>query len=191
MELRLEIDDALVNDAALVYETLGIDTETAVRMFLKRTVLEQRLPLSTNVPSPDSIESMSVKTDIPKRTKNMITKLMVEDIWKRFSDYLEEGGSINSIAQDAHEATGMNQGSAFIYLTILDNLTNGKHNTRNMKMSDLEYLMNQIKGQLDERSYVNAISSLRKSLPYWDKEEFGQFAAKVQRYLDSIDEGGR
>lgn len=191
MELRLEIDDALVNDAALVYETLGIDTETAVRMFLKRTVLEQRLPLSTNVPSPDSNESMSVKTGIPKRTKNVITKVMVEDIWSRFKDYLEEGGSINSFAQDAHEATGMNQGSAFIYLTILENLINGKHNTRNMKMSDLEYLMNQIKGQLDERSYVNAISSLRKSLPYWDKEEFGQFAAKVQRYLDSIDEGGR
>lgn len=191
MELRLEIDDALVNDAALVYETLGIDTETAVRMFLKRTVLEQRLPLSTNVPSPDSNESMSVKTGIPKRTKNVITKVMVEDIWSRFKDYLEEGGSINSFAQDAHEATGMNQGSAFIYLTILENLINGKHNTRNMKMSDLEYLMDQIKGQLDERSYVNAISSLRKSLPYWDKEEFGQFAAKVQRYLDSIEDGGR
>lgn len=191
MELRLEIDDALVNDAALVYETLGIDTETAVRMFLKRTVLEQRLPLSTSVPSADSVERMTEKTGITKRTKNVITRLMVEDIWRRFSGYLEEGGSVNSIAQDAHEATGMNQGSAFIYLTILDNLINGKHNTRNMKMSDLEYLMDQIKGQLDERSYVNAISSLRKSLPYWDKEEFGQFAAKVQRYLDSIDEGGR
>lgn len=191
MELRLEIDDALVNDAALVYETLGIDTETAVRMFLKRTVLEQRLPLSTSVPSADSVERMTEKTGITKRTKNVITKVMVEDIWRRFSGYLEEGGSINSIAQDAHEATGMNQGSAFIYLTILDNLINGKHNTRNMKMSDLEYLMDQIKGQLDDRSYVNSISSLRKSLPYWDKEEFGQFAAKVQRYLDSIEDGGR
>lgn len=191
MELRLEIDDALVNDAALVYETLGIDTETAVRMFLKRTVLEQRLPLSTSVPSADSVERMTEKTGITKRTKNVITKVMVEDIWRRFSGYLEEGGSINSIAQDAHEATGMNQGSAFIYLTILDNLINGKHNTRNMKMSDLEYLMDQIKGQLDDRSYVNSISSLRKSLPYWDKEAFGQFAAKVQRYLDSIEDGGR
>lgn len=191
MELRLEIDDALVNDAALVYETLGIDTETAVRMFLKRTVLEQRLPLSTSVPSADSVERMTEKTGITKRTKNVITKVMVEDIWRRFSGYLEEGGSINSIARDAHEATGMNQGSAFIYLTILDNLINGKHNTRNMKMSDLEYLMDQIKGQLDDRSYVNSISSLRKSLPYWDKEEFGQFAAKVQRYLDSIEDGGR
>ena len=153
--------------------------------------MEQRLPLSTSVPSADSVERMTEKTGITKRTKNVITRLMVEDIWRRFSGYLEKGGSINSIAQDAHEATGMNQGSAFIYLTILDNLINGKHNTRNMKMSDLEYLMDQIQGQLDERSYINAISSLRKSLPYWDKEEFGQFAAKVQRYLDSIEVGGR
>jgi len=187
MELRLDIDDALLNDAALVYETLGIDTETAVRMFLKRTVLEQRLPLSTSVPSADSIGSTGERNGIPKRTKNVITKVMVEDIWRRFKDYLEEGGGINSIAQDAHAATGMNQGSAFIYLTILDNLINGKHNTRNMKMVDLEFYMDRIGEELDETSYANAVESLNLSIPYWDKEEFGQFASKVKVFLEGLE----
>lgn len=191
MKLTVDIDENLLHDAQSIYDTIGIDIDTAIRMFLKRTVLEQRLPLSTSVPSVDSVKSAAVQVATPKRTKNVITKAMAEDIWRRFACYLNEGGSINSVAQDAHEATGMNQGSAFIYLTILDNLVNGKHNTRNMKMADLEFYMNQIKDHLDEHSYINAISSLKLSIPYWAKEEFGQFAAKVQRYLDSIDEDGR
>lgn len=79
----------------------------------------------------------------------------------------------------------------FIYLIILGNLVNGKHNTRNMKMADLEFYMGGIKEELDELSCRNAISSLKLSIPYWGKDEFGQFTSKVQAYLDSIDESGR
>lgn len=182
MELRIEVDDELANSAQLIYDALGIDTETAVRMFLKRTVLEQRLPLSTSVAAIGAPEA-SISS---KRTKNVITRAMVEDIWRRFKRYLDEGGSTNSIASDAHEATGMNQGSAFIYLTILDNLVNGKHNTRNMKMADLEFYVDRIREELDEESYVNAIESLSLSIPYWDKEEFGQFASKVNAFLEGL-----
>lgn len=191
MELRIEVDDELANSAQLIYDTLGIDTETAVRMFLKRTVLEQRLPLNTSVSGVERFEAVEAPDVRPKRSKNVITKAMAEDIWRRFVRYANEGGSTNSIAAEAHETTGMNQGSAFIYLTILDNLINGKHNTRNMKMADLEFYMDMIKGELDEQSYRNAVASLRLSIPYWDKEEFGQFASKVQTYLDSIDGAGR
>lgn len=182
MELRIEVDDELANSAQLIYDALGIDTETAVRMFLKRTVLEQRLPLSTSVSTIGGPEPPTSS----KRTKNVITRSMVEDIWMRFKRYLDEGGSTNSIASDAHEATGMNQGSAFIYLTILDNLVNGKHNTRNMKMADLEFYVDRIRKELDEESYVNAIESLSLSIPYWDKEEFGQFASKVNAFLEGL-----
>lgn len=187
MKLQIEVDDELANSAQLIYDALGIDAETAVRMFLKRTVLEQRLPISTSVATIGTSEAPTSS----KRTKNVITRAMVEDIWRRFKTYLNEGGSANSIASDAHEATGINQGSAFIYLTILDNLVNGKHNTRNMKMADLEFYMDKIKKELDKQSYVNAISSLKLSIPYWNKEEFGQFAAKVQSYLDSIEGAAR
>lgn len=183
MELRIEVDDELANSAQLIYDALGIDTETAVRMFLKRTVLEQRLPLSTSVAKTGA----SGASTSSKRTKNVITRAMVEDIWRRFKRYLDEGGSTNSIASDAHEATGMNQGSAFIYLTILDNLVNGKHNTRNMKMADLEFYMDRIREELDEESYTNAVESLSLSIPYWDKEEFGQFASKVKVFLEGLE----
>lgn len=85
----------------------------------------------------------------------------------------------------------MNKGSAFIYLIILDNLTSGKHNTRNMKMADLEFCMDRIKDDSGARSYRNAISSPRLSIPHWDKNGFGQFVSKVRAYLESIAEAGR
>ena len=36
--LQVRIDDTLKNQAAEVFDNLGIDTSTAVRMFLKRVV---------------------------------------------------------------------------------------------------------------------------------------------------------
>ena len=58
-------------------------------------------------------------------------------------------------------------------------------------MSDLEFYMDQIKNQLDDRSYSNAVSSLRSSIPYWDKEEFGQFAANDERFQNAEAREGR
>lgn len=190
MQISINIDDKTAVEAEAIYEALGIDTETAVKMFLKRTVLEQRLPLDTSVPGGvfqgSAPTSTSVVEKSTKRINNVITRPMVEDIWRRFLRYLDGDGDINSAAADAHETTGMNQGSAFIYLTILDNFVNGKHNTRNMKMADLEYYVSQIRDNLDEQSYRNTIKSLELSIPYWDKEAFGQFAKKVRTFLDSL-----
>lgn len=183
MKLTIDIDDQVAADAQSVYDTLGIDVETAVKMFLKRTALEQRLPLDTSVPVSNVKESEAKG----KRTNNVITKAMAQDIWRRFERYANEGGDINVIAADAHTTTGMNQGSAFIYLTILDNLVNGKPNKRNMKMVDLKYYVDQIRGNLGEQSYLNSIESLKLSIPYWDKEVFGQFAAKVGAFVDELE----
>lgn len=190
MELVINIDDQTAADAQAVYDTLGLDIETAVRMFLKRTALEQRLPLETSVPvySPSAFRNyQAAPQEEKKRTNNVITRAMAEDIWRRFSHYLDEGGDINSIAADAHSTTGMNQGSAFIYLTILNNFVNGQHNTRNMKMADLKYYVERICEELDEQSYLNTIKSLKASIPYWDKEAFGMFASKVQAFVDELE----
>lgn len=185
MNIVINVDDGTAAEAEAVFEALGIDMETAVRMFLKRAVVEQGLPLSTSVANaiPDRAAPAT-----GKRVNSVITRPMVEDIWRRFVRYLDEGGDINAAAADAHQATGMNQGSAFIYLTILDNFVNGKHNTRNMKMADLRYYVERIREELDEQSYRNTIESLKASIPYWDKDAFGQFASKVQAFVDELED---
>ena len=48
--LQVRVDDSLKEDAAQVFERLGIDTSTAVRMFLKRAVMENGIPFRMTLP---------------------------------------------------------------------------------------------------------------------------------------------
>lgn len=44
--VQLRVDDDLKLKATSIYEKLGIDLSTAIRMFLKRTVMENGIPFS-------------------------------------------------------------------------------------------------------------------------------------------------
>ncbi|MBQ7916652.1 MAG: type II toxin-antitoxin system RelB/DinJ family antitoxin [Firmicutes bacterium] len=48
--VQVRVDDELKNAATEIYETLGIDLPTAVRMFLKRSVIENGIPFSMTLP---------------------------------------------------------------------------------------------------------------------------------------------
>ena len=47
--LQVRIDDTLKNQASQVFENLGIDISTAVRMFLKKSVIEGGIPFDTKI----------------------------------------------------------------------------------------------------------------------------------------------
>ncbi len=46
---QLRIDNNLKQDAIEVLDEIGIDMPTAIRMFLKRVVLERRIPFDTQL----------------------------------------------------------------------------------------------------------------------------------------------
>lgn len=48
--LQVRVEDTLKDQAARVFEDLGIDTSTAVRMFLKRAVMENGIPFRMTLP---------------------------------------------------------------------------------------------------------------------------------------------
>lgn len=48
--LQVRVEDSLKDEAARVFERLGIDTSTAVRMFLKRAVMENGIPFRMTLP---------------------------------------------------------------------------------------------------------------------------------------------
>jgi len=48
--LQVRVEDSLKDEAAQVFEELGIDTSTAVRMFLKRVIMENGIPFSMTLP---------------------------------------------------------------------------------------------------------------------------------------------
>lgn len=48
--LQVRVDDSLKDEATQVFEDLGIDISTAVRMFLKRAVMENGIPFRMTLP---------------------------------------------------------------------------------------------------------------------------------------------
>lgn len=48
--LQVRVDETLRSQAAAIYEELGIDLQTAVRIFLKRSVAENGLPFGMTLP---------------------------------------------------------------------------------------------------------------------------------------------
>ena len=48
--LQVRVEDSLKDEAARVFEDLGIDTSTAVRMFLKRAVMDNGIPFRMTLP---------------------------------------------------------------------------------------------------------------------------------------------
>ena len=51
--VQVRIDDELKNQATAVYDALGIDLSTAVRMFLKRSVMVNGVPFNMTLPKSD------------------------------------------------------------------------------------------------------------------------------------------
>ena len=47
--LQIRVDEELKNQANAIYKEIGIDLSTAVRMFLKKSVLEGGIPFDTKV----------------------------------------------------------------------------------------------------------------------------------------------
>ena len=51
--LQVRVDNSLKDKAAQVFENLGIDISTAVRMFLKRAVMDNGIPFRMTMPKED------------------------------------------------------------------------------------------------------------------------------------------
>ncbi len=45
--IQVRVDDELKNKAQEIYDNLGLDLSTAVRMFLKRSIIEGGIPFAT------------------------------------------------------------------------------------------------------------------------------------------------
>lgn len=59
--VQIRVDEQLRNEAAEVYEKLGIDLPTAVRMFLKRSVLDNGIPFKMTLPKEEYKASRAVR----------------------------------------------------------------------------------------------------------------------------------
>lgn len=81
--LHVRVPDALKDEAAATLKTIGLTTSEAVRLFLHRVVLEQRLPLDLKVPNAETREAMIEARELASRPGRFETpQAMFDDLEK-------------------------------------------------------------------------------------------------------------
>lgn len=81
--VQIRVDEQLRNEAAEVYEKLGIDLPTAIRMFLKRSVLDNGIPFKMTLPKEEYKASRAVRAlhEIQeKAVENGMAEMTLEEI---------------------------------------------------------------------------------------------------------------
>ena len=71
--VQIRVDDKLKNDVSAIYEQLGLDLSTAVRIFFKRTVAEQGIPFTMKLNHED--KRTVARNKIPQDVMNAMQKM--------------------------------------------------------------------------------------------------------------------
>ncbi len=198
-QIVLNLDEELVEKSERILDGIG-GLQIGVSIFLSRLIKENSFMFLFNENKVTYHFAETQRGDtgmiteknkfddgiyVTKRTKKPITKEMRDYVWKFFKQVRVSEGVINrnDVAKDIADKSGMNQGSAFIYIGILINLLDGNINTRNMKFEDLEQYVKYIKNECTERDFEKTLMSLEKSIPYWKEHFVSDFSYNVERLV--------
>lgn len=91
--VQFRIDDDLKNDAIKLYDRLGIDLSTALRMFLKRSVSVNGIPFAMVLPKEDysASKAMGFMDELNKSaSENGVDEMSLDDINSEISSYRKE-----------------------------------------------------------------------------------------------------
>ena len=192
--LTFEIDDVQLQEVNRILDSVGLDLDIAFSIFIKKIIKEKGLPFTVKqnaepvhheikTEEEDEITLESIRS---RRSNNSITPEMVEEVWSAFKNYQNGLEEVKVLAYLVSLKSGMNLGSATIYLNILIKLSNGEINRRSMKTSDFEFFLKKFKDDLSEEMYNKAIESVKLSIPYW-KSNIPTFAEGMELLLSKIE----
>ena len=91
--VQFRIEDDLKNDATALYEKLGIDLSTAMRMFLKRSVYVNGIPFSMVLPKEEysASKALAFMSELNKSaSENGTEEMSLDDINSEISSYRKE-----------------------------------------------------------------------------------------------------
>ena len=91
--LQIKVEESLKDEAAKLFERLGIDTSTAVRIFLKRSVMENGLPFRMTMPKEEynaerGYRAMQEISD--GASKNGLADMSLDEINAEIDSYRKE-----------------------------------------------------------------------------------------------------
>jgi len=91
--VQFRIDDDLKNEAIELYDRLGIDLSTAMRMFLKRSVSVNGIPFSMVLPKEEysATKALAFMEELNKSaSENGMDDMTLDDINSEISSYRKE-----------------------------------------------------------------------------------------------------
>ncbi len=90
--VQFRVEDDLKLEATAIYEKLGIDLSTAIRMFLKRSVMENGIPFSMTLDREyNSGYAMQAVNELNMQAKrNGVSDMSLEDINAEILAYRKE-----------------------------------------------------------------------------------------------------
>lgn len=90
--VQFRIDDDLKVEATAIYEKLGIDLSTAVRMFLKRTVMENGIPFPMTLQKEynSAYALQAIKELNAQAAKNGVKDMSLDEINAEIAAYRKE-----------------------------------------------------------------------------------------------------
>ena len=193
-KLTFEIDDVQLQEVSRILDSVGLDLDIAFSIFIKKIIKEKGLPFSVKqnaepvhheikTEDEDEITLESIRS---RRSNNSITPEMVEEVWNAFKNYHVGLEEVKVLAYLVSLKSGMNLGSATIYLNILIKLSKGEINRRSMKTSDFELFLKKFKDEFSDEIYKNAVESVKLSIPYW-KSNIPTFAEGMELLLSRIE----
>ena len=193
-KLTFEIDDDQLQEVCQILDSVGLDLDIAFNIFIKKIIKEKGLPFAVKqnnesihreIKNDDENDS-ALDAIRSRRSNNSITPEMIEEVWNAFKNYQNGLEEVKVLAYLVSLKSGMNLGSATIYLNILIKLSNGEINRRSMKTSDFEFFLKKFKEDFSKEMYKNAIESVKLSIPYW-KSNIPTFAEGMELLLSKIE----
>ena len=76
--MQVRVDDELKNQANAIFEELGIDLSTAVRMFLKKSIMVKGIPFDTTLDE-SSLEMGRIVRELQKHSEDIGNSEMTLD----------------------------------------------------------------------------------------------------------------
>ena len=91
--VQLRVDDDLKAKASSIYEKLGIDLSSAIKMFLKRSVTVNGIPFSMILDKTDNdqeLAAISIRNMNNSAEQNGISDMSIDDIDQEIAEYRKQ-----------------------------------------------------------------------------------------------------
>lgn len=91
--VQLRVDDDLKAKASSIYEKLGIDLSSAIKMFLKRSVTVNGIPFSMILEKTDNdqeLAAISIRNMNNSAEENGISDMSIDDIDQEIAEYRKQ-----------------------------------------------------------------------------------------------------